>query len=91
MDEERGKKNSRTGAYLSYIRVALGVSDEVRRQIARCVLRMFALCSFVVLTQKRDIWMHDAKEKPTGVVAYLAYVRILWVASAEVRRQIARF
>ena len=52
---------------------------------------MFALCSFVVLTQKRDIWMHDAKEKPTGVVAYLTYVRILWVVSDKVRRQIARF
>ena len=77
--------------YLVYIRVALGVSDEVRRQIARCVLRMFALCSFVVLTQKRDIWMHDAKEKPTGVVAYLTYMRILWVVSDKVRRQIARF
>ena len=35
--------------------------------------------------------MDDAKEKPTGVVAYLAYVRILWVVSDKVRRQIARF
>ena len=31
--------------------------------------------------------MDNEKEKPTGVVAYLAYARILWVASAEVRRQ----
>ena len=23
--------------------------------------------------------MHSKKEKPTGVVAYLSYVRILWV------------
>ena len=30
--------------------------------------------------------MDDEKEKPTGVVAYWTYVRILWVASDEVRR-----
>ena len=30
--------------------------------------------------------MDDKKEKPTGVVAYWAHVRILWVASDEVRR-----
>ena len=34
--------------------------------------------------------MDDKKEKLTGVVAYLTYVRILRVESAEVRRQIAR-
>ena len=27
--------------------------------------------------------MDDEKEKPTGVVAYWAYVRILWVASVR--------
>ena len=40
------------------------IASKVIRQIARCVLRMFALCSFVVLTQKRDIWMHNKKETP---------------------------
>ena len=64
------EKNSRTGAYLADVTARGFELDAVRRQIARCFLRMFALCSFVVLTQKRDIWMHDAKEKPTGVVAY---------------------
>ena len=29
------------------------------------------------LSKKRDIWMDDKKEKLTGVVAYLSYVRIL--------------
>ena len=40
--------------------------------------------------EKWDIWMHNKKEKTTGVVAYLLYVRIPWIVSAEVRRQIAR-
>ena len=31
----RKKHRGQTAVYLSYIRVALGVSDEVRRQIAR--------------------------------------------------------
>ena len=29
--------------------------------------------------------MHSKKEKPTGLVAYLVYVRVLWVVSAEAR------
>ena len=34
--------------------------------------------------------MHDEEEKPAGVVAYLLYVRILWVESDNAIRQIAR-
>ena len=30
--------------------------------------------------------MKNKKEKPTGFVAYLSYVRDLWVVSAEVIR-----
>ena len=35
--------------------------------------------------------MDDEEEKPAGVVAYLAYVRILRVVSDKVRRQIVRY
>ena len=35
--------------------------------------------------------MDDAKEKPTGVVAYLSYVRVGAGVPDEVRRQIAKF
>ena len=42
------------------------IASKVRRYIVR-------------FCKKSDILMHDEKEKPTGVVAYLAYVRILWV------------
>ena len=41
--------------------------------------------------KKRNIEMYNAKEKSTGVVAYLAYVRILWIASDKIRRSIVRF
>ena len=35
--------------------------------------------------------MYNAKEKSTGVVAYLPYVRILWIVSDKIRRSIVRF
>ena len=41
--------------------------------------------------QKRDIEMNDAKENPTGFVAYLSYVRDLWGVSNKVSRSIAKF
>ena len=54
------------------------IASKVRRQIARCFLRMFALCSFVVLTQKRDIWMKNEETKIPRTGAYLSYVRTLF-------------
>ena len=45
----------------------------------------------LIILGPRDIEMDDEEEKPTGVVAYLVYVRILWVESDKVRRSIARF
>ena len=38
-----------------------------------------------------DILMNDAKENPTGFVAYLSYVRELWGVSDKVSRKIAQF
>ena len=38
-----------------------------------------------------DILMNDAKENPTGFVAYLSYVRDLWGVSDKVSRKIAQF
>ena len=35
--------------------------------------------------------MYDEEEKSTGVVAYLSYVRVLWVVSDDDRRKIAQF
>ena len=35
--------------------------------------------------------MNDAKENPTGFVAYLSYVRDLWGVSNKVSRSIAKF
>ena len=35
--------------------------------------------------------MNDAKENPTEFVAYLSYVRDLWIVSDKVSRQIVRF
>lgn len=55
-----------------------GVSAEVGHQIAKS-------------QKNKVIWMYNKKEKTTGFVAYSVYVRDLWFASAEVRRQIALF
>ena len=65
------------------------VPDTANRQIARHLLYLGATLDCAL--EKWDIWMHDEKEKPTGFVAYFVYVRDLWVASDNVRRQIAHF
>ena len=58
---------------LVYIRDEMRVPDDVIRKR-------------VLFFKNCDILMHSKKEKPTGLVAYLAYVRVLWVTSADDRR-----
>ena len=48
-------------------------------------LEMFALTHSETF-KNCDILMHSKKEKTTGFVAYLLYVRDLWFVSAEARR-----
>ena len=65
-------------------------SAEVRRKIAFNVICLIIFKLFIDV-KNCDILMNDAKENPTGFVAYLSYVRELWGVSDKVSRKIAQF
>ena len=72
--------------YLSYIRVALGVSAEVRRAIA-CL--HFALFLHSPKNAILRCIVRKSPDRPTD--AYLAYVRVEYQGFDKTRRAIARF